>query len=475
MTTLGLRRTTRPALIDGATGDVVSFRDLVDRGRDVYRPMKGRKELVFLLARNDLFSAESYAGALDSGHAVALLDAQASGSATAEILAAYRPRWVAGPAGTGERLGGEGLPVDALFSAEGGELIRLGAGSDEPVHPELAVLLATSGTTGSKKLVRLSATNIESNARSIAESLGLGPDERPISSLPFHYCFGLSVLNSHWFAGAAVVVSGESVMQRSFWEQFESQACTSLAGVPYTYQLLERIGFRNMGLPSLRALQQAGGALDRHLTTAYHQHMAGRGGKFFVMYGQTEATARIAVMPPDLLGEKLGSAGRAIPGGHLRIEDAGGWEEAERTVGEVVYEGPNVMWGYASTRDDLQLGDVLAGTLRTGDIGFLDEEGYLFLVGRTKRIGKVFGLRVNLDEVESSLREHGPAAVVALPDLIIGLCAFGSEDSLGELSRSTARRLRLHHSALELRHVSEIPTMTSGKTDYEQIQRWISN
>lgn len=475
MTILGLGRTTKPAIIDGATGEVVTYRELVDGARDAYGFLARRKELIFLLAKNDVFSAASYAGALLSGHAIALLDAQANTDALAEILATYRPSWVAGPAGTGERLQGEGLAVEASSPLEGGELVRLARGSDRPVHPDLAVLLATSGTTGSKKLVRLSAVNIESNANSISEALALSPDERPISSLPFHYCFGLSVLNSHWLSGAAVVVSGESVMQRPFWEQFEAQECTSLAGVPYTYQLLERIGFRQMGLPSLRSLQQAGGALDRHLTTAYREHMEGRGGKLFVMYGQTEATARIAVLPPELLGAKLGSAGKAIPGGHLRIEGDRGGAGGEPPVGEVVYEGPNVMLGYASTREDIELGDVLGGTLRTGDLGFLDGDGCLFLVGRTKRIAKVFGLRVNLDEVEAHLREHGPAAAVALPDLIIGFCAFGSEESLDELSRSVARRMRLHHSALELRRVDDIPTVASGKTDYEQVNQWVTS
>lgn len=475
MSILGLVRTRKPAIIDGATGDVMSYQDLVDRERDTYRFLHGRKQLIFLLAMNDVFSAASYAGALLSGHAIALLDAQANSAALTEILSSYRPSWVAGPTGTAERLQGEGLEVEATFPAQGGEFVRLAGGSDRPVHPDLAVLLGTSGTTGSKKLVRLSALNINSNARSISEVLALSPDERPISSLPFHYCFGLSVLNSHWFSGAAVVVSGESVMQRSFWEQFDSRACTSLAGVPFTYQLLERIGFRQMSLPSLRSLQQAGGALDRHLTNVYREHMERRGGSLFVMYGQTEATARIAVMPPDLLGAKLGSAGKAIPGGRIRIEEDHAGEGEEGPVGEVVYEGPNVMLGYASTREDLELGDVLSGSLRTGDLGFLDEDGCLFLVGRTKRIEKVYGLRVSLDEVEAHLREHGPAAVVARPDLIIGFCAFGSEESLVELSRSVARRLRLHHSALELRRVEDIPTVASGKTDYERVNQWMTS
>ena len=275
---------------------------------------------------------------------------------------------MAGPAGTGERLQGEGLPVEASFPAEGGELVRLGAGSDATRSSRSR---GAAGHVRHDRQQEAGAPQRRPTSRATRvpspEALALSPDERPISSLPFHYSFGLSVLNSHWLAGAAVVVSGESVMQRPFWEQFEAHECTSLAGVPYTYQLLERIGFRQHG-PPLPAQLCSRPVVPSTvtLTTAYREHMEGRGGKLFVMYGQTEATARIAVLPPERLGEKLGSAGMAIPGGHLRIEDDRRRGGGGPPVGEVVYEGPNVMLGYASTRDDLELGDVLGGTLRTG-------------------------------------------------------------------------------------------------------------
>jgi acyl-coenzyme A synthetase/AMP-(fatty) acid ligase len=250
--------------------------------------------------------------------------------------------------------------------------------------------------------------------------------------------------------------------------------CTSIAGVPYTYQMLERIGYRDMSLPSVRTMLQAGGALDRELAQTYGEHMRMKGGRFFVMYGQTEATARIAYVPPDRLEDKPGSAGIAIPGGHLRIDPIAGVGPRERAVGEVVYEGPNVMMGYAEDAEDLGDGDVLGGVLHTGDIGYLDDEGFLFLIGRSKRIAKVFGMRINLDEVETMLRESGPAAVIAGDDVIRGYCAFGTVDSVASLRDSLSRRLRIHRSALDLRHVAAIPVTTSGKVDYRELERWIT-
>jgi long-chain acyl-CoA synthetase len=467
-------RSDEPALIDATSGETLSYRDLRARGREVAAHLGESKDLLFLLCRNDAFTAIAYSGALLAGHAIAMLDATSSDQITLDPVGVYRAPWLAGPVGLGERLANHGLPVERTLPVFGGELVRTAYPSPD-LHPDLAVMLTTSGTTGSRKFVRLSGRNLESNASSVAQYLALTPDERPITSLPLHYSFGLSVLNSHWSAGAAVVLTNASVLEKSFWDVFGTYDCTSMAGVPFTYQMLERIGFRAMELPSLRTLQQAGGALDRGLTEAYGDYMARRGGRFFVMYGQTEATARIAFVPPERLAEKLGSAGIAIPGGRLWIDGEGFDQSRAHAAGEVVYEGPNVMMGYASHPDDLAAGDALRGVLRTGDIGYLDDDGFLMLVGRSKRIAKVFGLRLNLDEVEARLRECGPVAVVGGQDVIWAFCAFGTDESVNDLAHRMAREFKLHHSTLSFKRVEAIPTTTSGKIDYQQVERWIKN
>jgi long-chain acyl-CoA synthetase len=467
-------RQDRTAVVSAASGEVLRYRDLEALGREVSAPLGHAKELLLLFCRNDAFTVAAYTGAVAAGHAVALLDGSSAPQLLADLVTTYRPAWLAGPPGMTERLGTCGVPVQAIMPVDGGELARTGYPSPGGLHPDLAVLLATSGTTGSRRFVRLSGTNVHANAESIARYLDLTPDERPITSLPLHYSFGLSVLNSHLFAGAAVVLTSDSVIQKPFWETFRAHGCTSLAGVPFTYQMLERIGFRELELPTLTTLQQAGGALDLRLTRAYAEHMASRGGRFFVMYGQTEATARIAYVPPERLLDKLGSAGIALPGGRLRIDAGAPASRGARATGEVVYDGPNVMMGYASGTADLNRGDDLHGELRTGDIGYLDEDGFLFLVGRSKRIAKVFGLRVNLDEVEVLLRESGPAAVVGAPDAIWAFCAFGTDEGLADLAGTLAHRYRLHPSALHFRRVEAIPTMDSGKIDYGKVQAWMT-
>jgi acyl-coenzyme A synthetase/AMP-(fatty) acid ligase len=471
---LGLRPSSAPAVIDPAGVETLSFHDLLVRGADVADRLGRDRQLLFVLAANDALTAVTYAGAMVAGHAVALIDDSAGPDAMAALVATYEAGWVAGPPGTGVVLADHGVEVETSIVLDGGELVRTALGRDLLLHPSLSLLLTTSGSTGSRKFVRLSTANLESNAASIARYLGLTARERPITSLPIHYSFGLSVLDSHWLVGAPVVMTRESVMQRSFWEAFERMGCTSLAGVPYTFQMLERVAFRTMGLPSLSSLQQAGGALDRRLTELYAEHMRDRGGRLFVMYGQTEATARIAFVPPERLADKIGSAGVAIPGGRLRIDADGPEPPPAGATGEVVYEGPNVMLGYAEEAADLRRGDERGGVLRTGDLGYLDEDGYLFLVGRSKRIAKVHGRRINLDEIEALVREEGPAAVVGAEDAIVVAFAFGTADMAEDVAARLARRLAVHRSTVKARWVPAIPTSSSGKIDYEEVRRWLT-
>lgn len=472
----GLRSSPATALIDAETGLRVPYRELARWADELGDLLDSNRSLVFLLCRNDLFTVAAYIATQMRGHVAALLDAAADTATLDGLRGAYRPAWVAGPPGTATGMMEAGIPVRSVSEWLSGEWVRLDDAAAAELHPDLALLLSTSGTTGTRRFVRLSRRNLDSNAAAIASFLGIGPEERAITSLPLHYTFGLSVLNSHLSAGATTIVTAGSVIQGDLWEAVREHRCTSLAGVPYTYELLERVGFRDMDLPSITSMLVAGGALDRTLTMRYRDHMEERGGRLVVMYGQTEATARMAYVPPEVLAAKLGSAGIAIPGGRFRIaaSDPNLDGPPDRPAsGEVIYEGPNVMLGYATDGADLRLGDELGGILPTGDLGYLDADGYLFLVGRSKRIAKVFGIRVNLDEVELMLRAQGPAAVVAGDGSIWGFCAFGDDVRLAGLRQQLARQLHLHHSAIHLARIAELPQSGTGKVDYTALGRLV--
>ena len=179
-----------------------------------------------------------------------------------------------------------------------------------------SVLLSTSGTTGSPKLVRLAHRNIEANADSIAEYLDIDERERAIQSLPIHYSYGLSVLHSHLATGASVILTPHSIMRPEFWADAARWQATSFAGVPYSYAILQRTGLLRRAMPdTMRTLTQAGGRLAPEAIVKLHELMQERGGRLFVMYGQTEATARISYVPPEALPEKAHTIGIPIPGG----------------------------------------------------------------------------------------------------------------------------------------------------------------
>lgn len=333
---------------------------------------------------------------------------------------------------------------------------------DSALAPELALLLSTSGSTGSPKLVRLSYGNLQANAESIAQYLGLTNDERSLTVLPLHYSYGLSVINSHLHVGASLVLREISVLTPAFSESIRTHAVTSIAGVPYIYQMLWRTGFHKQNFPSLRTLTQAGGRLDDQLTTFFAQLAADRGWRFFSMYGQTEATARISYVPPHRLAEKVGSIGIAIPGGRLNIDPQNS---------ELIYTGPNVMLGYASCRDDLALGDEQQGVLRTGDMARQDAEGFFYITGRLKRFVKLVGNRIGLDEVEHQLQHKWALPIMAAGrDERLVVWIEAADDAVIELVRQwLAEQFGIHHSLCRFKRVDRLPLLSSGKKDYSAL------
>jgi acyl-CoA synthetase (AMP-forming)/AMP-acid ligase II len=244
--------------------------------------------------------------------------------------------------------------------------------------------------------VRLSYAAIDANAKQIAEYLELTARDRPITTLPIHYSYGLSVVTSHLNVGATIILTGQSVIDAAFWQLVRKEEVTSLAGVPYTYELLDRVGFRDMSLPSLRTLTQAGGRLPPETVRRYTEWAKARDARFFVMYGQTEATARMSYMPPARILDAPDCIGIPIPRGSFRlIDETGTTISSPGTVGELVYSGPNVMLGYALSPDDLSKGRELE-ELRTGDLASRDAQGLYRIVGRKSRFAKLYGLRINL-------------------------------------------------------------------------------
>ena len=419
--------------------------------------------VIACLCNNDLPSIVCYLAALECRNVPLLLPGSMSRQQLLGLLEAYRPRYLFHKRDDLTDLGRDMVTSSGAYS-----LWQLSRAKDR-VSAELALLLTTSGSTGSRKLVRLSHRNLLANAASIADYLQIGTAERAITTLPMHYSYGLSVINSHLHAGASVILSDRSIMERSFWELLRTHEATSIAGVPYTYEMLLKLDISRLKMPSVHLMTQAGGRLAPEKIRAVAEACRLRNIRFCTMYGQTEATARIAYLPWQETEARAGSIGRAIPGGALWLED----EHKQRieqpgVPGQLVYSGRNVCLGYATSAIDLANGDDNEGILHTGDLAVLDENGYFTLVGRLNRFIKLYGNRVSLDEVER---------LVASSEFAVA--ATGTDDHLrvyveaptapSSLRADLAATMGINPAAISVFSISALPRTENGKIDYASL------
>lgn len=436
---------------DGGAGPAacvrVSYADLAALVEQARQAFGGTRRLVLLEAAATLDAVVAYLGALAGGHPVLL----APDGATTAL----------------DRLAQQYDPDVTVRTATGHRLEEHRPGTAHDLHPDLALLLGTSGSSGSPKLVRLSAAGVDANARSVAQALGLTADDRALTTLPLAYCYGLSVLHSHLAVGAGVVLSGWSVLDEELWRAVGTHGVTNLAGVPHTFDLLDRAGFAERHCPALRLVTQAGGRMAPDRVRDVAALGARRGFDLVVMYGQTEATARMACLPAGTAARRPDAVGVAVPGGRIRVltsdEGTDDVEAAPGEVGEVVYEGPNVMLGYAHSPADLALGRT-THRLRTGDLGRVAADGLLELTGRRSNLVKVAGMRVDLERVDADLAELGLAGLASGTDgrldVAVECCAHPA------MVRSLlASSLSLPPSAVRVVAVDALPRTTSGKPD----------
>ena len=300
-----------------------------------------------------------------------------------------------------------------------------GAGSlDAPVtvsEKDLAAIVYTSGTTGAPRGVMLSHRNIAANTASIVEYLGLSADDRAIVVLPFYYVYGLSLLHTHVAVGGSLVLENRSAFPTVVLKAMQEHAVTGFAGVPSTFAMfLHRSPVRRMSFPALRYVTQAGGPMPPALVREWLSAVPDV--PFFVMYGATEASARLSYLPPAELSRRQGSIGRAIPGVELRVLREDGAPAAASEVGEIVARGQNISSGYWNCPEETRQRFGPDG-YRTGDLGFADADGYLYLVGRRHDMIKVGAHRVSAKEIEEVLHEHPAvheAAIVSAPHDLLG-------------------------------------------------------
>lgn len=440
---------------------------------------------VVLLAPNGLFWVAAYLAVMQAGHIAVPLPAGLSADEVAGRLT-----WVGARAALiatrFAALLGSTLPVGMLTLTEWAleqrpvEWEALPAASTQ--LDDDASYLFTSGTTGDPRAVRLTHRNIRANTESILAYLDLRSSDRVLVVLPFTYVFGASLLHTHLRAGATLVNQRSVAYPETTVQLLTAEQCTVFAGVPSVYHvLLRNSSFARTSFPQLRIIQQAGGRLPPALLDEMSSSQPQ--AQIFVMYGQTEATARLSALPPGDLPQRRGSIGRGIPGVSLRVVNDAGVEVAPGAVGEIWATGENISPGYL--RDpEASMRKMPDGTLHTGDLATVDEDGFIYIVDRAEDFIKTWGHRVASQEVEAAAMELrdlvAVAAVGVLDDAagerveLLAVRRPGSDISAADIVAHCRQVLPKFSVPVAAHFATTLPTNANGKIVKREARRIVS-
>lgn len=453
-------------------GVVLSYAQLFKETEQLKNHLPHRG-LICCLCTNTIGSLVGYLSGFSAHSPLILLDGERDNQYIDSYIEKYFPEYLWLPS---ERqldfLG------SVIYETYGYSLIMMDYGNNwhsTPLNDKLSLCLTTSGSTGSPKLVRLTEDNLKANAESIAEYLHIDENERPITTLPMYYSFGLSVINSHLIKGATILLTGANVFSKVFWDFFKKTLPTSMAGVPFTYEMLEKMGLFQMELPSLKTMLQAGGKLNAKIVERYVAFASETKREFIVMYGQTEAGPRMSYLPFEKAHDKPSSIGIPIPRGEFRLYDTNDEEiNLSNVEGELIFKGASVSMGYAEKREDLSKGDENDGLLRTGDVAYRDTEGFYYITGRLKRFVKIWGNRYNLDAIEQLIKPITPDCACVGNDskVYVFIVDFAYSESVNQIMSKT---LNLDKSCYKIIVIDCIPKASSGKIDYTVLKDMMDN
>lgn len=450
------------AAID-SVGASLSYGELIDFSCSIGQAMPARS-VVFVLCGNNVGGVAWSIGLINAGIVPLLINPHIENDLFEYLFNTYQPQYI--------------CVEDAQVCKYEGEVVYRALGYSAlctnnpsyPVYKELSHLLSTSGSTGSPKLVRHSYSNINFSALNVSAFFELDTSVRSLLVLPLYYTMGLSVVFSHLFVGATVLITDLSMTDGAFWKFIKELKATSFTGVPYSFEILNKLRFMRMQLPDMTLLTQGGGKMPKDLNVAFAEYCRDNGKRWVATYGQTEGTARMAYLPHEQALNKIGSIGRAIPNAELYlIDEQGDRIEQHHVEGEMCYRGGNVTLGYAVKKEDLLLGDERNGVLRTGDIAYKDEDGCFYIVGRMGRFLKLYGMRVGLDDCEQLLRSEFSIDCACVGNDEQMLIYTTSECCGSIIPDFLSKKTGVIQTAFKVVRIDEIPKSEAGKIQYSKL------
>lgn len=442
--------------VEDDNGNSLYYHD-IERFIEKLEKIINKKKLITVIANNDIETILFYVACIRLKITIIFISNKKTSQNLYELIDQYQPDYI-------WRKIVKNDEKSLIYYNQYG-LFRLKNEPKNEINSKIDLLLSTSGTTGNLKYVKLSSENLLSNASSITKYLNLDANERPIVKLPINYAYGLSVINSHLNVGAKIYLTDENIVKKNFWKIVSNKNITSLAGVPFTFEIIKKMNIGYNYLKNIRYLTQAGGKLNKELVLYFGKLSRKCDFNFYVMYGQTEATARITYLPPEYNLEKPESVGIAIPGGEIEIKN-----KTKNKYGEIIYKGTNVMLGYANSRIDLESGDQLKGILNTNDIGYLDSDNFLYVSGRKDRKIKILGNRINLDDVEKLLNkeEYGYICIPFGEKIKVVMINNGDKKTI---SKKLYKEYEIPINFIEYEKVKNFEYNENGKIDYKFYER----
>ena len=443
-------------------GKQYTYSEILNSAEKITNNIK-KKCVILFLCKNTPESIIGYLGFIQKGVVLILVHHTTKKNNLNFIISKFHPKYIFHP---NKNI----FAYKKVLSFKNYSLSRTNLVIDYKIHNNLALLVATSGTTGNSEFVRLSYKNLESNIKSVVKSLNIKINDRPITTMPMNYVYGLSIINSHLYKGATIMLTEKSLVNRDFWNFFKKFKSTTFGGVPFLFEVLKKLNFKKMNLPSLKYMTQAGGKLSESLIEEFTEICLKKKKKFIVMYGQTEATARMSYLSWKNAKKKIGSIGKAVHGGYFSLKNKKGQIiKKHNTIGELIYKGQNVSLGYAKNRFDLIKGDKNKGVLKTGDLAKKDTESFYYIVGRKKRFVKIFGHRINLDHIEKILKKRGYICFCIGDDKKIHIYFKGNKIKEKKIERIILKNTNLSKEFFSIFLINKIPRNQSGKVLYSYL------
>ena len=453
------------AIIDKEHSDL-SYKQVLKESNKIKKKIK-IKSLILIISENTLGSLLAYIFCIINNHVAIIIDSKTNKKNILKVFKNYEPNYIF--------LSKE---IKTIFNKKCFEkysffdqiLLKNKINKKKKLNKNLSVLLSTSGSMGSIKFVKLSRNNLKINTDSIINYLKINNKDSAITNLPISYSYMISVINTHLEVGGSIIISKYSLIEKKFWKIFKNSKVTSFNGVPYTYEMLIRIGIKNIKINSLKYLTQAGGKLEKNKLKEIINFCKKNNIKFFSMYGQTEASPRISYLKPEFSEKKIGSIGKGLSGNKIYIINDTGKKILKPYVeGEIICEGKNVFMGYSKNYNDLNRPNEKNYKLKTGDLGFFDKDGFFFITSRISRITKIFGNRIDLGDLESLMKQKG-YKVVCLSDNKKIFIFIEKKYNKINLINTSSQITNLNISSFKLIKLKYFPRTSNNKVSYSELK-----